>query len=172
MLSVLLEFRRTKAELVLCVGYIRFRGDGGGELIIRADLMRFYDRQMTVNFYSFPQVLGIEGWETDTARSVAKVQWSSNKESFQYRIGHKGKIDLKCVATGGDAVGGQCYPDHLPVLGRSERPSPSAAMASSVPGAAGIPAAARRTQFAIGESVKIAVDLEVLRKCQGRDSQI
>jgi E3 ubiquitin-protein ligase mind-bomb len=31
-----------------------------------------------------------------------------------YRLGHKGKVDLKYVQ---DAVGGYYYRDHLPILG-------------------------------------------------------
>lgn len=39
--------------------------------------------------------------------------WSSGSSNV-YRLGHKGKVDLKCTV---DADGGRYYRDHLPVLG-------------------------------------------------------
>ena len=47
-------------------------------------------------------------------RSVGEIQWESSDTSNIYRLGHKGKVDLKCD-TPGD--GGQYYPGHLPVAG-------------------------------------------------------
>ena len=47
-------------------------------------------------------------------RSVGEIQWESSYTSNIYRLGHKGKVDLKCD-TPGD--GGQYYPGHLPVAG-------------------------------------------------------
>ena len=42
------------------------------------------------------------------------MQWESSNVSNVYRVGHKGKVDLKCD-TPGD--GGEYYPDHLPMSG-------------------------------------------------------
>ena len=50
----------------------------------------------------------------NTQRSIAEVEWGTSGSSNIYRVGHKGKVDLKCD-TPGD--GGEYYPDHLPMLG-------------------------------------------------------
>ena len=50
----------------------------------------------------------------ESGRSVANVSWVSGSTNV-YRLGHKGKIDLKYVE---DAPGMNYYKDHLPVLGR------------------------------------------------------
>ena len=52
--------------------------------------------------------------DVNVQRSVGEIQWESSGTSNIYRLGHKGKVDLKCD-TPGD--GGQYYPGHLPVAG-------------------------------------------------------
>ena len=60
------------------------------------------------------KVLDIRGWDVESGRSVANVSWVSGSTNV-YRLGHKGKIDLKYVD---HAPGITYYKDHLPVLGR------------------------------------------------------
>ena len=50
----------------------------------------------------------------NTQRSIAEVEWGTSGSRNIYRVGHKGKVDLKCD-TPGD--GGEYYPDHLPMSG-------------------------------------------------------
>lgn len=54
------------------------------------------------------------GWEDETANSVAAVKWQETKQENIYRVGHKGKMDLKCIKP---ASGPFFYKDHLPVCG-------------------------------------------------------
>ncbi|XP_014399256.1 PREDICTED: E3 ubiquitin-protein ligase MIB2 [Myotis brandtii] len=60
------------------------------------------------------RVVDIRGWDVETGRSVASVTWADGTTNV-YRVGHKGKVDLKCV---GEAAGGFYYKDHLPRLGK------------------------------------------------------
>jgi len=60
-------------------------------------------------------VLDIRGWDNESGRSVANIAWDSGSTNV-YRLGHKGKIDLKYIQ---DAVGGYYYRDHLLKLGRA-----------------------------------------------------
>ncbi|PAA73171.1 hypothetical protein BOX15_Mlig033066g2 [Macrostomum lignano] len=60
------------------------------------------------------RVLDIRGWENESGRSVANVRWD-NGLSNVYRVGHKGKVDLKLLQA--PASWGLYYRDHLPVLG-------------------------------------------------------
>jgi hypothetical protein len=51
------------------------------------------------------------------------VTWADGTTNV-YRVGHKGKVDLKCV---GEAAGGFYYKEHLPRLGtRPAQPTPAA----------------------------------------------
>ncbi|KAJ8320485.1 hypothetical protein KUTeg_002072 [Tegillarca granosa] len=59
------------------------------------------------------KVTDVRGWDSESGRSVAHVTWSSGSTNV-YRVGHKGKVDLKCITP---AVGGYYYKEHLPVLG-------------------------------------------------------
>ncbi|XP_048872531.1 E3 ubiquitin-protein ligase MIB2 isoform X3 [Brienomyrus brachyistius] len=59
------------------------------------------------------KVIDIRGWDTESGRSVASVTWSNGTTNV-YRMGHKGKVDLKYVS---DIAGGYYYKDHLPKLG-------------------------------------------------------
>jgi E3 ubiquitin-protein ligase mind-bomb len=60
------------------------------------------------------EVVAIKDWQKESMRSVAEVQWKGKKKTNIYRLGHKGKVDLKCVEP---SEGGSYYPDHLPILG-------------------------------------------------------
>ncbi|XP_019848978.1 PREDICTED: E3 ubiquitin-protein ligase MIB2-like [Amphimedon queenslandica] len=57
----------------------------------------------------------IKGWEKDTFRSVAEVEWKKGGKKNVYRVGHKGKVDIKAITPG---EYGYYFPDHLPVLGK------------------------------------------------------
>ncbi|MFT7804590.1 E3 ubiquitin-protein ligase MIB2 [Arapaima gigas] len=59
------------------------------------------------------KVVDIRGWDTESGRSVASVTWSNGTTNV-YRMGHKGKVDLKYVT---DVTGGYYYKEHLPKLG-------------------------------------------------------
>lgn len=59
------------------------------------------------------RVVDIRGWDVETGRSVASVTWADGTTNV-YRVGHKGKVDLKCVVV---APGGFYYKEHLPRLG-------------------------------------------------------
>ncbi|KAF7239291.1 E3 ubiquitin-protein ligase MIB2 [Varanus komodoensis] len=60
------------------------------------------------------RVVDIRGWDVETGRSVASVTWADGTTNV-YRVGHKGKVDLKCIA---EASGGFYYKEHLPKLGK------------------------------------------------------
>lgn len=60
------------------------------------------------------KVVDIRGWDNESGRSVASVTWSNGTTNV-YRMGHKGKVDLKYVS---DGQGGFYYKDHLPKLGK------------------------------------------------------
>lgn len=59
------------------------------------------------------RVTDIRGWDNESGRSVANVTWTSGSTNV-YRLGHKGKVDLRCVEP---ASGGYYYREHLPILG-------------------------------------------------------
>lgn len=65
------------------------------------------------------KVVDIRGWDTESGRSVASVTWSNGTTNV-YRMGHKGKVDLKYVS---DGQGGFYYKDHLPKLGKTHPPT-------------------------------------------------
>ena len=62
------------------------------------------------------KVSDIRGWDSESGRSVAHVTWGSGSMNV-YRMGHKGKVDLKYTHA---TSGGSYYRDHLPVLGELE----------------------------------------------------
>lgn len=62
------------------------------------------------------KVVDIRGWDTESGRSVASVTWSNGTTNV-YRMGHKGKVDLKYVS---DVQGGFYFKEHLPNLGNVE----------------------------------------------------
>ena len=59
------------------------------------------------------RVLDIRGWDNESGRSVANIAWDNGSTNV-YRLGHKGKIDLKYIQ---DASGGVYYREHLLKLG-------------------------------------------------------
>lgn len=63
------------------------------------------------------KVVDIRGWDQESGRSVASVTWSNGTTNV-YRMGHKGKVDLKYVS---DGQGGYYYKEHLPKLGENDR---------------------------------------------------
>nr|XP_033777263.1 E3 ubiquitin-protein ligase MIB2 isoform X1 [Geotrypetes seraphini]XP_033777264.1 E3 ubiquitin-protein ligase MIB2 isoform X1 [Geotrypetes seraphini]XP_033777265.1 E3 ubiquitin-protein ligase MIB2 isoform X1 [Geotrypetes seraphini]XP_033777267.1 E3 ubiquitin-protein ligase MIB2 isoform X1 [Geotrypetes seraphini]XP_033777268.1 E3 ubiquitin-protein ligase MIB2 isoform X1 [Geotrypetes seraphini]XP_033777269.1 E3 ubiquitin-protein ligase MIB2 isoform X1 [Geotrypetes seraphini] len=94
------------------------------------------------------RVMDIRGWDVETGRSVASVTWSDGTTNV-YRVGHKGKVDLKCIT---DGSGGYYYKDHLPKLGK--------------------PAEIQRKEstecqpFQPGDKVKCLLDMDILREMQ------
>ncbi|XP_028697092.1 E3 ubiquitin-protein ligase MIB2 isoform X4 [Macaca fascicularis] len=94
------------------------------------------------------RVVDIRGWDVETGRSVASVTWADGTTNV-YRVGHKGKVDLKCV---GEAAGGFYYKDHLPRLGKP------AELQRRV--------SADGQPFQHGDKVKCLLDTDVLREMQ------
>lgn len=96
------------------------------------------------------RVLDVKGWENETWRSVVNVAWSNGSTNI-YRMGHKGKVDLKCEEA---ASPGAYYPEHLPIAGKEEEGVPR-------------PELEPLQQFVIGERVKVGVDdIEALKRMQ------
>lgn len=93
-------------------------------------------------------LLLIRGWERESYRSVGEVQWSNADNRNIYRLGHRGKVDLKCKEVG---EGYDYYVDHLPVLGA--HPGPPADVPEQI-------------MFAAGDKVKISLDQEAFRSMQ------
>ncbi|XP_077007700.1 E3 ubiquitin-protein ligase MIB2 isoform X2 [Tamandua tetradactyla] len=94
------------------------------------------------------RVVDIRGWDVETGRSVASVTWADGTTNV-YRVGHKGKVDLKCV---GAAAGGLYYKEHLPRLGKP------AELQRRV--------SAEGPPFQHGDKVKCLLDSDVLREMQ------
>uniref|UniRef100_A0A8C2ZXG6 RING-type E3 ubiquitin transferase n=1 Tax=Cyclopterus lumpus TaxID=8103 RepID=A0A8C2ZXG6_CYCLU len=94
------------------------------------------------------KVVDIRGWDTESGRSVASVTWSNGTTNV-YRMGHKGKVDLKYVS---DGQGGFYYKDHLPKLGKhAELQRQESAEGHS---------------FQQGDKVKCLLEMEILRQMQ------
>ncbi|XP_053776177.1 E3 ubiquitin-protein ligase MIB2 isoform X3 [Desmodus rotundus] len=94
------------------------------------------------------RVVDIRGWDVETGRSVASVTWADGTTNV-YRVGHKGKVDLKCV---GEAAGGFYYKEHLPRLGKPAELKRRVS-ADSQP-------------FQHGDKVTCLLDTDVLREMQ------
>jgi E3 ubiquitin-protein ligase mind-bomb len=54
-------------------------------------------------------------------RSVVLVTWENGNKK-KYRAGHRGKVDVRCIAPGSS---GFYYPEHLPVVGQAVKPPSS-----------------------------------------------
>uniref|UniRef100_A0A8C2CY16 E3 ubiquitin-protein ligase MIB2 n=1 Tax=Cyprinus carpio TaxID=7962 RepID=A0A8C2CY16_CYPCA len=94
------------------------------------------------------KVVDIRGWDQESGRSVASVTWSSGTTNV-YRMGHKGKVDLKYVS---DVQGGYYYKEHLPKLGEhAELQRQDSADSHS---------------FQQGDKVKCLLEVEILRQMQ------
>ncbi|KAK7791090.1 hypothetical protein R5R35_000511 [Gryllus longicercus] len=99
------------------------------------------------------RVIDIRGWDDESGRSVANVTWTSGSTNV-YRLGHKGKVDLKYVQ---DAPGGYYYRDHLPVLGQN---------IEVLMGASRAPGSPRHLTFIVGDKVKVLKDVATLKAMQ------
>ena len=102
------------------------------------------------------RVTEIRGWDGESSRSVASVVWSLSGVNNVYRLGHKGKVDLKCEQP---STFGHIYIHHLPVLGRS---TPGNNPSESVQ----VSAVNSRPPFLVGERVRVNVSLQQLRTMQ------
>ncbi|GCB72199.1 hypothetical protein scyTo_0009056, partial [Scyliorhinus torazame] len=94
------------------------------------------------------KVVDIRGWDTESGRSVSSVTWSNGTTNV-YRMGHKGKVDLKYIT---DSAGGYYYKDHLPKLGEHvELPRQESADGHS---------------FQHNDRVKCLLEVDILRQMQ------
>lgn len=84
-------------------------------VVLRRIQSTYFDVYLTYFVGKTGRVIDIRGWDNESGRSVANVTWTSGSTNV-YRLGHKGKVDLKYVQ---EASGGPYYRDHLPILGRS-----------------------------------------------------
>uniref|UniRef100_A0A8C7UAH3 E3 ubiquitin-protein ligase MIB2 n=1 Tax=Oncorhynchus mykiss TaxID=8022 RepID=A0A8C7UAH3_ONCMY len=94
------------------------------------------------------KVVDIRGWDTESGRSVASVTWSNGTTNV-YRLGHKGKVDLKYVS---DIQGGFYYKDHLPKLGEHAELQRQES--------------AEGHTFNQGDKVKCLLEVDILRQMQ------
>ncbi|XP_029434484.1 E3 ubiquitin-protein ligase MIB2 isoform X2 [Rhinatrema bivittatum] len=94
------------------------------------------------------RVMDIRGWDVETGRSVASVAWCDGTTNV-YRVGHKGKVDLKCLT---DSSGGYYYKEHLPRLGKPAEMQQKESTESH--------------PFQHGDKVKCLLDMDVLREMQ------
>ncbi|KAM9505804.1 E3 ubiquitin-protein ligase MIB2-like isoform 5-T6 [Salvelinus alpinus] len=94
------------------------------------------------------KVVDIRGWDTESGRSVASVTWSNGTTNV-YRLGHKGKVDLKYVS---EVQGGFYYKDHLPKLGEHAELQRQES--------------AEGHTFNQGDKVKCLLEVDILRQMQ------
>ncbi|KAK7069478.1 E3 ubiquitin-protein ligase mib2, partial [Halocaridina rubra] len=99
------------------------------------------------------RVTEIRGWDNESGRSVANVTWVCGSTNV-YRVGHKGKVDLKVLLA---ATNGHIYTEHLPVLGKIEE---TASVGETVPNSP------RHLPFSVGERVRVVVSVDELRTMQ------
>lgn len=100
---------------------------------------------------TYGKVLCIRGWDKESNRSVANIVWSNGRSNV-YRIGHRGKVDLKCFQ---ESVGLTYYVQHLPVLGKDT--SPFSYTNNSKPS---------DSVFQAGDRVRVTVDKNELKRLQ------
>lgn len=98
--------------------------------------------------------MDIRGWDNESGRSVANVAWTSGSTNV-YRLGHKGKVDLKLVQA---AEGGFYYREALAVLGISSDFTGKIHHGPNSPRSV--------VAFSVGDKVKVSVDAERLREMQ------
>lgn len=123
------------------------------------------------------RVVDIRGWDVETGRSVASVSWADGTTNV-YRMGHKGKVDLKCVA---EAAGGFYYKEHLPILGKGcpaalppwargrgdgAPPEWACCLSPGKPAELQRRVSADSQTFQHGDKVKCLLDADVLREMQ------
>ncbi|KAH9495556.1 E3 ubiquitin-protein ligase mib2 [Bulinus truncatus] len=88
-------------------------------------------------------VTRIRKWTPETRRSAAEVQWpGENRRPETYRVGHKGKMDLKYTKP---ESGGFYYKSHLPAVGKREKVA---------------------AKFKVGDKVNIILDVETVQFLQ------
>ncbi|KAF4522286.1 hypothetical protein B566_EDAN010994, partial [Ephemera danica] len=90
-------------------------------------------------------------WGNQDGGEVANVTWTSGSTNV-YRLGHKGKVDLKYIEP---STGGSYYRNHLPLLGQEVEAAVS--KPNSNP---------RHLTFNVGDKVKVAMPVETLRHMQ------
>ncbi|XP_078467689.1 E3 ubiquitin-protein ligase MIB2 isoform X2 [Lampetra fluviatilis] len=90
----------------------------------------------------------IRGWDAESWRSVACVTWANGSTNV-YRVGHKGKVDLKCIA---DSHGGYYFAEHLPLLGE-----PAEVRGQEMQ---------EERAFQVGDKVKCLLEEDILRQMQ------
>ncbi len=105
---------------------------------------------------SIGEAVHLEGWNGETERSVVRVSWPRSAGCNLYRLGHKGKIDVQLAKGQPGVIGGFYYPDHLPVLGRTQvaNHSPKHSREYTL------------RKYSLGDRVRISVAAEVLRTLQ------
>uniref|UniRef100_T1JDF9 RING-type E3 ubiquitin transferase n=1 Tax=Strigamia maritima TaxID=126957 RepID=T1JDF9_STRMM len=96
------------------------------------------------------RVIDIRGWDNESGRSVANVTWTSGSTNV-YRLGHKGKVDLKYTQ---EASGGFYYRDHLPTLGDIVEQQAARSITY------------KYTSFNVGDKVKVLLDVDMLKGMQ------
>lgn len=105
------------------------------------------------------RVIDVRGWDDESARSVANVEWSSGSTNV-YRLGHKGKVDLRVVHS---TVGGSYFREALPVVSimsaHSEVSVRIVRVLDNLPRVADI-------VYSVGDKVKITVASDRLREMQ------
>jgi E3 ubiquitin-protein ligase mind-bomb len=101
------------------------------------------------------KVLEIRGWDRESGNSVACVQWNGSGCSNVYRVGHKGKVDLKYIQEG---VGGFYYKDHLAVFGLT--------LDEPIISISNLSLNGNSNSFSVGDKVKINVSVEVFKQTQ------
>ncbi|CAM9751389.1 unnamed protein product [Lampetra fluviatilis] len=62
------------------------------------------------------RVTELRGWDGDERSGVACVLWEASGSRSVYRVGHQGRVDLRCVSP---ALGGHYFREHLPSLGQA-----------------------------------------------------
>ncbi|CAL1544065.1 unnamed protein product [Lymnaea stagnalis] len=95
--------------------------------------------------YTEGRVVSLGDWTSDSGKSKVSVRWPSGNENA-YRLGHEGKVDLKCVKP---ASGGFYYRSHLPILGIVGKRDDE-----------------KISRFKVGEKVRCQVDVEKLKELQ------
>ncbi|KAK3104710.1 hypothetical protein FSP39_008391 [Pinctada imbricata] len=93
------------------------------------------------------RVTDIRGWDAESGRSVAHVTWQTSSTNV-YRVGHKGKVDLKYIMP---AKGPEYYKEHLPVLGEFTD---------------SVNAGTIQNQFRVGDKVRVDLEAEILKAMQ------
>ncbi|CAI7989113.1 E3 ubiquitin-protein ligase MIB2 [Geodia barretti] len=110
--------QRTRVRCRYLSGRVGARGVFVGARVVRGRDWRWSDQDGGAGREG--TVVDVCGWQSESSRSVAVVEWRESALKRKYRLGHKGKVDLQSTVA---AEGGHCYLDHLPLLGSEYRPS-------------------------------------------------